>query len=124
MHFNFKTKLDFFIFFVFFIKVVFVLSAIGHIVFSHSTSSASQNLDPKLILLKEQTEFIFIASMSTLLIYHFNPVKHIPINEETSVLFFIFGLVILLTAKWSLFITNSSFYHNIVSIFDLLSFFS
>jgi hypothetical protein len=115
MQFNFETKLDFFIFFIFIIKIVFILSAIGHLVLSHSTSSVSQKIDPELILLKERTEFIFIASMAILLIYHFKPGKNKPISEETSILFFLFGWVLLLTSKWSLFIKEATWYKNIVS---------
>lgn len=114
MHFNFETKLDFFIFFVFIIKIVFVLSAIGHLVLSHATSSLSQKFDPTLVVIKEQTEFVFIASMAILLIYHFKPGKNKPINEETSILFFLFGCVLLLTANWGLFFKEASWYQSIV----------
>lgn len=110
MNFNFETKLDFFIFFIFLIKIVFVLSAIGHIILTYSTSSAHKQIDPKLILLKEQTEFIFITSMSLLLIYHFKPGKNKHISEETSILFFLFGWVLLFTAKWGVFIKESPLY--------------
>jgi hypothetical protein len=56
----------------------------------------------------------FIISMSILLIYHFNPrFSKTPINEETSLLFFLFGWIIILTAKWSL--ISPPWYKQIVS---------
>jgi hypothetical protein len=115
MQLKFETTLDFFIIFIIFIKIVFILSAIGHLVLSHSSSSASEKADPKLVYWKERMEFIFIASMSILLIYHFKPGKNQPISEETSLLFFLFGWILLFTAKWSIFIKEAPWYKRIVS---------
>ena len=104
---KFETSLDFFIFFIIIVKIVFIISAIGHIFFSHSTSNKAKNIDDKFLYFKERTEFIFIISMSILLIYHFNPrFSKKPINSETSLLFFLFGWVLIITAKWSLFISS------------------
>lgn len=106
MKLKFETTLDYFIFFIVLIKIVFILSAIGHLVlkFSHN-DKAKEEADPKLIYWKERTEFIFIVSMSLLLIYHFRPshVSKVPISEETALLFFLFGWILLFTSKWSLF---------------------
>ena len=71
MQFKFETWLDYFIFFIIFIKVIFVFSAIGHVVVSRSSSSKTEKLESKLLYWKERTEFIFIVAMSILLIYHF-----------------------------------------------------
>jgi hypothetical protein len=62
-----------------FIKIVFVVSAIGHVALTHLPKTALMkkmdiNLDEKdakLMYWKERTEFIFFASMAILLIYHF-----------------------------------------------------
>jgi hypothetical protein len=54
--------------------------------------------------------------MAILLIYYFNPrFSKKPINEETSFLFFLFGWILILTAKWGLFITEAPWYKQIVS---------
>lgn len=113
---KFETLLDFFIFFIILIKFIFVISAIGHVVLSHSNNSQAEKLDTTLVYWKERTEFIFIISMAILLIYHFNPrfLKK-KIGEETSLLFFLFGLVLIFTAKWSLFIDETPWYKNLVS---------
>ncbi len=113
MQLKFETPLDFFIIFIIFIKILFILSAIGHLILSHSSSAAAQKEDPKLLYWKERFEFIFIASMSILLIYHFKPGKNKPISEETSILFFLFGWILLFTAKWSIFFKEASWYKRI-----------
>lgn len=106
MHLKFETSLDFFIFFIILIKIVFIVSAIGHLILSHSSNSKAKTIDPKLVYWKERTEFIFIISMAILLIYHFNPrFSKKPIGEEIAVLFFLFGWILIFTAKWNLFIT-------------------
>jgi uncharacterized membrane protein len=113
---KFETSLDLFILFIVLIKIVFVLSAIGHLVLSHSSNTDLQKkADPKLTYWKERTEFIFIISMSILLIYHFKPGNNKQVSEETSLLFFLFGIILVLTAQWSLFIKESPLYKRIVS---------
>ena len=116
MEIKFEKEIDYLIFFIILVKIVFIISTIGHIYFSHSTIKSAKNIDDKLIYFKERTEFVFIISMSILLIYHFNPrFSKTPINSETSLLFFLFGWILILTAKWSLFITEAPWYKEIVS---------
>jgi hypothetical protein len=117
--FKLKTWIDYFLFFIIIVKIVFVISALGHLILSHSTNSRAQNIDPQLVHLKQRAEFIFTVSMAILLIYHFNPRfsnKPIDIDSETSLLFFLFGCVIILTANWSLFIHEAPWYKRLVSI--------
>jgi hypothetical protein len=38
--------------------------------------------------------------MAILLIYHFNPHKKLYIDDESKFLFFLFGIVIILTSDW------------------------
>ena len=118
MNFKFDTTLDYFIFFIVLIKVIFVLSAIGHVVLTYFAKNEHviEKVDPKLLYWKERTEFIFIASMALLLIYHFNPrLSKKQISSESALLFFLFGCVLLVTAKWELFFTESNWYKEIVS---------
>ena len=113
---KFETSLDLFILFIVLIKIVFVLSAIGHLVLSHTSNTKLQEkADPKLTYWKERTEFIFIISMSVLLIYHFKPGNNKQISEETALLFFLFGIILVLTAQWSLFIEEAPWFKRIVS---------
>ena len=112
---KFETSLDLFIIFIVLIKIVFILSAIGHLVFSHSSNTVLQKKDTEFVYWKERTEFIFVVSMSVLLIYHFKPGNNKPISEETASLFFLFGIVLLLTSKWTLFFKEAPWYKRIVS---------
>ena len=107
-----KSDINFFVFFIIFIKIVFILTAIGHIILTHVSkkTDTTNSIDSKLMWWKERTEFIFIISMSMLLIYYFRPghLKHI--NNETAVLFFLFGWILIITAKWNDFITGAKWY--------------
>ena len=96
MKLKFETKFDWFIVFIVVIKIIFVISAIAHIFMSHAHNQKLKNsVDPKLVLLKERTEFVFIISMAILLIYHFIPGKNKVVTEESALLFFLFGIVLL-----------------------------
>lgn len=106
-----ETSLDLFLLFIILIKIVFILSSVGHLILSHKHKDS--NLDPKLVYWKERTEFIFIISMAILLIYHFKPGHLKPISGETSILFFLFGWILIFTAKWSLFFKEAKWYKNI-----------
>jgi hypothetical protein len=73
MQIKFKKKIDYFLFFIFFIKIIFVGSAVGHLILSHLHNDRAQRIDPTFVYWKERTEFIFIVSMAILLIYQFHP---------------------------------------------------
>ena len=108
MSFQFISSLDYFVFFIIFIKIVFVISAVGHLILSHL--SIGQKLDSALVYWKERTEFIFIISMSILLIYTFRINHEKPINKETALLFYLFGWILLITAKWGIFVKEANWY--------------
>jgi hypothetical protein len=107
-----KTDINLFILFTIFIKIVFILSAVGHIILTHvlKKTDTTNSIDAKFMLWKERTEFIFIISMSMLLIYYFRPGHLKPINNETALLFFLFGWILIITAKWNDFITGAKWY--------------
>lgn len=114
MSLKFDTTMDFFILFIIFIKIIFIISAVGHLILSHSSGTQAKNIDPKLVYWKERTEFIFVISMAILLIYNFNPrYTNNPVGHETSLLFFLFGWILILTAKWSLFFKVAPWYNDI-----------
>jgi hypothetical protein len=105
------SKLDIYIYFIVFIKLIFSITYFLHIYFIKviPNSEKGQEIDPKIVFWKERTEFIFIASMSVLMIYLFNPWRNEPlfINEETKVLFYVLGWVLLITANWAVFFKES-----------------
>ena len=94
--------------FIFLIKIGFILMALLHVYLKFKGKEQS-NLDKKILYWKERFEFIFIALMSILLIYIFNPRTNnsILIDKETKLLLFLFGFVLLITAKWEIFIKES-----------------
>jgi hypothetical protein len=111
MQLKLEKTVDFFIFFIILIKIVFLVSAVGHVILSHSTNKKlKENVDPKLVYWKERTEFIFTASMAVLLIYYFRPGHNKPLTPETTLLFFLFGWILLITADWGLFFKESPWY--------------
>jgi hypothetical protein len=105
---KFISYLDLLVFFIIFIKIVFILSAIGHLILSQL--AVGQALNSKLVYWKERTEFVFIISMAILLIYSFRINHEQPITKETSLLFYLFGWILLITANWSIFIKEAPWY--------------
>jgi hypothetical protein len=121
---NFRLKLensfDFFLLFIIIIKIVFVIATLGHLVASHSNNIKISNTDSSFVELKEYTEFIFTIAMSILILYHFNPyVKRVSVDEESKFLFFIFGIIIILTSNWNLFFKESPLYKLAVKSFAI-----
>jgi hypothetical protein len=111
MHLKLETWLDYFVFCIILVKLVFLFSAISHLIITHFTKHPNDTLDEKMVYWKERTEFVFIAMMAVLLIYHFNPrMPKKQINEETSLLFFLFGWILIITSKWGIFIKEAHWY--------------
>jgi hypothetical protein len=119
MHYtDFELTLDYFIIFIIVIKFVFVISAVGHLFLTYFSvnQELQQMIDPTFLYWKEHTEFIFIISMSILLIYQFHPsTLKKPVAKETATLFFLFGCVLIFTANWGLFFSESKWYKQLVS---------
>ncbi len=107
-------KYDMYVTFIFLIKICFMLTAVSHI-YLKSKGEEKSDLDNKILYWKERFEFIFIATMSILLIYLFNPriSKNIVIDKETKILLFLFGFILLLTAKWDIFFKESQLFARI-----------
>ena len=126
---NLDTPIDFFVLFIVIIKIFFILTAIGNVILTHvvkknATATAANAADKaaaaataakaaNLLYWKERTEFIFIICMAILLIYYFKPGTSKPLNRETGLLFFLFGWILIITAKWDIFFTQAKWYSNI-----------
>jgi hypothetical protein len=105
--------MDLFVLFIIVIKFVFIIAAIGHVILTH-TDTKFEKYDSTLVYWKERTEFVFILTMAILLIYHFHPKYHTkPISSETKLLFFLFGWVLIITAKWGIFVKESPLFKEI-----------
>jgi hypothetical protein len=92
---------DMYIYLIFAIKIGFVLMAITHIILKIK-GDANSDLDKNIQYWKERFEFIFIILMALLLIYLFNLKRKgsVVIDGETKILLYLFGIVLLITAKW------------------------
>ena len=77
------------------------------------------SLESNLTYYKKRIEFIFIICMVILIIFIFSP-RHnrmIYLTKEMTILFYLFGFILLITADWDLFITNAKWYNDIKQIF-------
>jgi hypothetical protein len=106
--------IEFFLYIIIFIKIFFILATVGHLIVGHlSNKSTNVNkVDLKFLYWKERTEFIFIFLMALLLIFIFNPRYDNKkfITKEMSLLFFLFGIILIITADWNLFFTEAKWY--------------
>ena len=112
-----ENELDFFLLFIIIIKIIFIGLALSHFALSRSSSDLAKKTDVTVLKLKQYIEFIFVIGMAVLLLIHFNPyVKKINVDEESRFLFFLFGIILILTSDWNLFLTESPIVKNIISI--------
>jgi hypothetical protein len=98
-------KFNMYITFIILIKVGFVILAVSHLYLKLKHKDHTET-DEKILFWKERLEFIFIALMAILLIYLFNPRtdRSVIIDNETKILLYLFGFILLITAKWSVFL--------------------
>jgi cytochrome bd-type quinol oxidase subunit 2 len=104
-------KYDLYIYLIFTVKICFILMAVSHI-YMRVTSKTDSDLDKKLVYWKERFEFIFILLMAILLIYLFNPRtdRIVMIDGETKILLYLFGFILLITAKWADFFREAEWF--------------
>lgn len=112
---KFENQIDYFLFFIIIFKLGFIFSSLGNVVASHYNANKINN---NLLYWKKRTEFMFVVSMAILLIIVFNPYKNVPIDENSSDLFFLFGIILLITANWNLFITEAKWYKKFISVIE------
>jgi len=105
--------LTYYVYFIILIKIIFISLAVYKLYVEKK--SHNKKLASKLEYWKKRVEFIFITLMALLLIYIFNPrMSNLGlINKEIQFLLYLFGFILLITAKWSEFI-------NTPNVFNLL----
>lgn len=95
-----------FIIYIIFIKLAFIFLSMGKIVAKHQNPKNTKLIN-LLEFWRERVEFIFTICMAILLINIFYPgSKNLP-DQETKLLFFLFGVILLITAKWGSFFKES-----------------
>ena len=104
-------KIDYYVFFLFFIKVLFIILAIVDTLFKR-THHVQAEITIK--FWKDRLEFIFIAGVALLSIYLFNP-RGQPkiIDKYQQYLLFVFAILVFIHSKWSLFFSQSLFISNL-----------
>jgi hypothetical protein len=102
---------------VFLVKIIFICLAITNLYLKRN-HMASSDLGLTIQFWKYRVEFIFTFLMSLLLIYIFNPTanKIYKINYETMLLFFLFGIILLITSNWNSFITEAVWFQEFKQI--------
>ena len=104
-------KYTLYIYLIFAIKIGFILMALSH-TYMKVKGKNDSDLDKKFVYWKGRFEFIFVLLMAILLIYLFNPIKDksVIIDDETKMLLYLFGFVLLITADWSIFFNQSKWF--------------
>lgn len=102
-----------FVVFIIMVKVVYSIAYYGNLVISNTDDTFSHEYDELILYWKHVSEFIFIFSMSLLLIYYFFPrrvfiQKPILVDKETRLLFVLYGVILIFTADWTIFFDKES----------------
>jgi hypothetical protein len=110
---NFQKALGVYIMFIVFIKAVFGISTLSHVYLTKIAKTTNVELDEKFLFWRERAEFVFIASVSIILILTFNPLYKFPIelSSEMKFLFFILGMILISGAEWKIFVKKTPFLH-------------
>ena len=105
---------DMYIYLIVAVKVGFILMAASHQYYKIKGKENTSSFK-KAKYWKERFEFIFIFLMALLLIYLFNPRNIIdqPLNYETKLLLYLFGFILIITAKWELFFKEAVWFKNL-----------
>ena len=111
------TKLDYFIYLIFVAKISFILLTLTQKYYKFS-GKEDEDINKKIIYWKDRIEFIFIILMSILLLYLFNPRfnRENLIDGEIKLLLFLFGFILIFTAKWNIFIEESKWFTDVKQI--------
>jgi hypothetical protein len=91
---------------IFLVKIIYFIFALLIIYY---TKKNNEELKEIFTYWKHHIEFLFIALMSLLLIILFNPFYNglKLIDYETKLLLFVYGIIIIIGAQWSLFFKES-----------------
>lgn len=100
-------------------KLLFIILSISHLYCKIKKKNENiEEICSKIEYWRERIEFIFLALMSAMLVYLFNPRKNrtYMIDYETKFLLFVFGIILLTKAPWDLFIRESKWFIDLQEI--------
>jgi hypothetical protein len=97
---------DYYIYSIFICKIIMMISTIVYFALRKS-GNHDHEVRSKIKNIRDTFEFLFVFMMALLLLYIFNPRYHVTITYETKLLFFLLGIILLLTAKYKIFFAES-----------------
>jgi hypothetical protein len=99
-----------FVIFIYLLKLAFICLSLYKIYVKQRTPYDEVKIQ-QIQFWKERIEFIFVISMSILLIKVFYPFSnHIYISNDKRTLFFLFGIILLVSARWENFFKASTLF--------------
>lgn len=110
---------DTFIRFIIFFKVLYIYYLVyaNYLIFrKKDDTELYKNVEYR----KQRAEFIFMISMSLLLIYFFSPLTGnvIRFHAETKFLFFVFGILVFVGADWTLLFQQRIWFQSLQNMFS------
>jgi len=111
------TLINSYIYLIVLVKILFIIASITNI-YLRFKGKENTDLYIKVVYWKKTLEFIFVILMAILLICLFNITsKSNPvIDQHTKTLLFLFGIMLLTTAKWGIFFKEAVWFKNIQEI--------
>ena len=110
--FEVENIIEFIIYIIIIIKILFLITTIGHIILSHTRKQTpkTKEFDEKFLEWKQKFEFVFIVMMSCLLIFIFTPWRDNAhyMTSTMKFLFYLFGFILILSADWNLILPSTS----------------
>ena len=109
--------LHYYIYLIIAIKFGFVLMAVTYI-YLKAKGDKDSDLAKNIEFWKARFEFIFVILMSILLIYLFNPRynNQVHIDYEMKILLYLFGFILVITAKWSAFFEEAKWFKELQGV--------
>jgi hypothetical protein len=109
--------LDYYIYLIFTFKILFIILAIMEIYYRRKHLEFSDK-GMAVAYWKSRVDFIFIGLMALLLIYVFRPNqdKDVVVKGEMRLLFFLFGIILIITANWDIFFKSSVWFNDLQGI--------
>lgn len=97
----------------FVVKISFLVSAL-YLRYLKKTDPKNIELQTFVQNAKEQLDFVFVFCMSVILMALFNPyVEHVEVDKECQILLFLYGVIMILTANYDIFLDHSVVLHDL-----------
>jgi len=104
-----------FMLYIIFLKIVFLLASTGDFYLIFFDKNKHPDIEKKFKYWQDRTEFLFVVSMSALLLIMFYPHHRTEwkLNREERLFLYLFGWILLYTANWKVFIDDALWYPSV-----------